>query len=281
MPPRPRRITLCADDYALHEGTDRAIIDLAASGRLDAVSCMTRSPRWPAAARALRDLPGGLRIGVHLNLTEAGVSPAGDYCSPLASVLLGAAARVLPRPRIRAVIDRHLDAYELALGRPPDHVDGHRHVHQFPGILDELAAALARRYPAEARPWLRATDPPTGLRSAKARAIVATRSWRWSSTLACHGLRCNPAFIGVYDFAPDPPRYVAAIRSGLVSAPDGALMMCHPAVGPAPADDAIAPARRMEHEFLASTGWTEALSRAGCLAGTGSAGPPPREVPCG
>lgn len=267
MPSGPRRITLCADDYGLHEGVDRGIVSLAVAGLLDAVSCMTRSPRWHAVAPALLDLPAGVETGVHLNLTEIGASSAGDFCRPLPQVLLGSFARVLPRRQIRATIDRHLDAFEAALGRPPDYVDGHRHVHQFPGVIDELATALSCRYPPQTLPWLRATDPPAGLSSTKARVIVATRSWRWRSILERHRLRCNPAFIGVYDLTPDRPRYLAAIERGLEAAVDGTLMMCHPALGESPPGDTIAAARAMEHEILSSATWPRMLACTGCVAG--------------
>lgn len=281
MPQGLRRIILCADDYALHGGVDQAIIGLSIAGRLDAVSCMTRSPGWPAAAPALRDTPAGLQIGVHLNLSEGCVAARGDHCRPLPRMLLESFARVVPRERIRATIERHLDAYEAAVGRPPDYVDGHQHVHQLPGVVEELAAALTRRYAPDRLPWLRATDPPAGLSSHKARIIVGTRSWQWRCVLERHGLRSNPAFVGVYDFTPDRPRYVAAIERGLRAAPDGTLMMCHPAIGPVPADDTIAAARQMEYEFLSALAWPDLLAETGCVAGVGNAVRHPTEVACG
>lgn len=278
MPSDPRHIVLCADDYALNEGVDRAIVELAIAGRLEAVSCMTRSPRWRSAAPVLRDLPAGVQTGVHLNLTEAGVGAADDFCRPLRRMLLGSIVRMLPREPIRDTIERHLDAYEAAIGRPPSYVDGHQHVHQFPVVLEELAAAMRRRYPTGQLPWLRATDPPPGLRSTKARVIVATRSYRWRAVLESHGIRCNPAFIGVYDFAPSRAPYEAALDESLVVAPANTLMMCHPAKGPASPDDTIAAARRMEYEFLASQAWSELLLRTGCSAGVGFPAATPVEV---
>lgn len=281
MPSGPRRIILCADDFALHAGVDRAIAELAMAGRLDAVSCMTRSPIWPAASPTLHDVPAGLQTGVHLNLTEACVASPGDHCRPLPRMLLESFARILPRERIRTTIERHLDAYEQALGKPPDYVDGHQHVHQLPGVIEELVTALTRRYGSQRLPWLRATDPPAGMASRKAWIIVGIRSWRWRSLLERHGLPSNPAFVGVYDLAPDRPRYSAAIRSGLMVCPDRTLMMCHPAIGPAPADDTIAAARRMEYEFLSSAAWPELLADTGCVAGVGSGVRHPTEVACG
>src|SRR3546814_20597197 len=42
------------------------------------------------------------------------------------------------------------------MGRAPDFVDGHQHVHQFPQIRAALLNELERRY-ASGRPWLRYT----------------------------------------------------------------------------------------------------------------------------
>jgi hypothetical protein len=140
-------------------------------------------------------------------------------------------------------------------------------------VIDELAAALMRRYPPETLPWLRATDPPAGLSSTKARVIVAIRSWRWRAVLERHRLRCNPAFIGVYDLTPDLPRYLAAIERGLEAAVDGTLMMCHPALGESPPGDTIAAARAMEHEVLSSDTWQRMLARTGCVAGVLTSSP--------
>ena len=69
-----RELTLCADDFGCSAAVDRAILDLAARGRLSDVSCMVGGPAWPGDAPTLAGLPalaqGRLRIGLHFNLTE-------------------------------------------------------------------------------------------------------------------------------------------------------------------------------------------------------------------
>ena len=67
---RPRHLVVCADDYGLSPGVNRAILGLAEAGRISATSCMTTGPGWPASAAALRTLDGRIGIGLHLNLTE-------------------------------------------------------------------------------------------------------------------------------------------------------------------------------------------------------------------
>ena len=48
---------------------------------------------------------------------------------------------------IRAEIERQLDTFEKHLGFPPDHIDGHEHVHVLPGIRQSLFEVVSRRYP--------------------------------------------------------------------------------------------------------------------------------------
>jgi predicted glycoside hydrolase/deacetylase ChbG (UPF0249 family) len=46
---------------------------------------------------------------------------------------------------IAAEIGRQLDAFTEHFGYPPDHIDGHQHVHALPGVRDALFKALAPR----------------------------------------------------------------------------------------------------------------------------------------
>ena len=57
---------------------------------------------------------------------------------------------VLDTDEIRAEVARQLDRFEAGLGFPPDHIDGHQHVHVLPGIRRALLTEVAQRY--RARP---------------------------------------------------------------------------------------------------------------------------------
>src|SRR6266704_6378516 len=69
----PRRIWLCADDYGLSPGVNRAIRDLIERGRLNATSVMTVGPAIGRdEVRALQDSAAGsprCAIGLHATLT--------------------------------------------------------------------------------------------------------------------------------------------------------------------------------------------------------------------
>jgi hypothetical protein len=77
----------------------------------------------------------------------------------LRSLILDAYTRRLDRRSIRAEIRLQLNAFEAALGRAPDYIDGHQHVHQLPGVRAELLDELAARYRTDQQPWLRCTVP--------------------------------------------------------------------------------------------------------------------------
>src|SRR5262249_57339219 len=70
---QPRRISLCADDYGMSQGVNRAIRDLIAKRRLSATSVMVVTPAFTRgeidelkAAAKERD---GFSIGAHVTLT--------------------------------------------------------------------------------------------------------------------------------------------------------------------------------------------------------------------
>src|SRR6185436_16082699 len=79
-------------------------------------------------------------------------------------------ARRVPRDEVRTELRRQLDAFEQALGRAPDFVDGHHHAQQLPGVRDVMVEDLRARGPS--RPWVRTCAEGIGpiLRRGVARA---------------------------------------------------------------------------------------------------------------
>lgn len=257
--PPSRAIVLCADDYALSEGVDRAILELAAAGRLTALGCLVQSPRWPAAARALASLRADVDIGLHFNLTEA---LGNAWRRPLPQLLAGSRLRLLPTVRLRASLEAQLDAFTGALQRPPDYVDGHRHVHQLPQIRDVLLDVLERR---GWRPWLRVTTPLVAADHSsafKARVIAALGAHQLAVRCRQTAWPHNPAFTGIYGFNTDVPGYLALLQNWFARMPADTLFMCHPGTDSTRlAVDPIAPARCVEYEALRSADFTRLLTR--------------------
>jgi predicted glycoside hydrolase/deacetylase ChbG (UPF0249 family) len=253
------RIAVCADDFGLHEGIDQAVLQLLAAGRLSAVSCMVHGPTWLSHAAALRQAPAD--IGLHLNFTEP--LPGAGPVFPLGGLVARACLRRLDRQAVAASIEQQLDAFEQALGRPPDFVDGHQHVHQLPGIREALLAALQRRH--AHKPWLRCTARPAdghgGLESSdrrKAAVIAALGAAGLARAAHRAGFAMNRALLGVYGFEGGAAAYRARLAHWLGEARTGDLLVCHPSAGML-SGDPIAPARAWEFEVLRSPGFERRL----------------------
>ena len=252
------RILLCADDYALHPAVDDAVQQLAAQGRLSATSCMTTAPRWREAARHLPALRQQLAVGLHFNLTEGhGAAPS----ARIGQVITQGYTGQLTVAAMRDAWRRQLDAFEDALGTPPDYVDGHQHVHQLPGIRTAMLQELTQRY-GTARPWIRSTMPAGRLRwQPKAAVIALLGGYTLTHQLQAQHWPTNQGFGGVYGFdAPTPDAYGQHMAQWLAACGDGSLLMCHPASGPVDGD-AIGLQRPIEFAYLQSAAFGEALAK--------------------
>ncbi len=241
----PRTLSLCADDFALSAPVSAGILALARAGRLQAVSCMTDSPRWAEDGPLLRDLPG-VEVGLHLNFTE--VLGKAEPVLPLGQLILQSWLRRLDTEAVRRSVQRQWQAFVTIMGRAPDFVDGHQHVHQFPQIREALLSHLQEQ---GFRGWVRQLD---GLRPTPGMAFkIFVLKLLGAATMSLRGrrlgLRRNRYFSGVYDFSPQAD-YRGLMRGWLASSPSATLIMCHPAEAGAP--DGIGAARLREFTYLQS-----------------------------
>ena len=254
-------IILCADDYALTAGVSRAVGELAAARRLSATSAMVTMPCWPAMAQRLVVHRGRIAVGLHLNLTLGAplgamprFAPTGTFPKRNA-VLVRALLGLVSRAEIRAEIERQLDAFERQLGFPPDHIDGHEHVHMLPGIRHGLLDVVSRRYPG-LKPLLR--DPADSWSAIAARGgmtpkakAVAALALGFGTNARRRGLPTNVGFSGFSSFDVDEP-YGEELERALLRPGPRHIVMCHP--GHADAElaalDPVVERRRMEYETL-------------------------------
>lgn len=237
-------IALCADDYGQHAGIDDAVCALLRQQRLTAVSCMSSAPRWHDAAPRLREHAGSADIGLHLNLTEGFGAPA----PALNALILRCLAGMAPVRQAREAFARQCDAFEAAMGRAPDFIDGHQHVHQLPGLAPLVLELASHRYGALA-PWVRNTAPLPGVPGLKPAVLARLGGNALAARLRAQGLRTNNGFGGVYGF--DSADYGALFGQWLACAGEGALLMCHPGMALQEADP-IARQRLIEYHFLNS-----------------------------
>jgi predicted glycoside hydrolase/deacetylase ChbG (UPF0249 family) len=270
-----RRIWLCADDYAMAPGIDRAIRDLVIRGRLNATSVMTASPNFSrAGADALAALNSGghrVAIGLHVTLTgpfhplTRGFRPLrrGAF-APIAIAGRDAMMRRYDEDGIAAEIAAQLEAFIHAFGRRPDFVDGHQHVHLFPQLREAFLKVVAEHAP---RAWVRQCGRVAGQSSAARDPkgwVIDRLSGKFRALALQAGLRTNPAFAGTYAFRPEAD-FARLFPTFLDNLPDGGLVMCHPGF----VDDALrrldplTDLREREHAYLAGEEFPRALAAHG------------------
>lgn len=260
------RFVLCADDFAMTDGVSRAIVDLAALGRLSATGAMTNRTGWRQWSREIAAHAQVLDIGVHLNLTCAAplggmplLAPSGEL-PPLAQVIKAAVLSAAARKEITAEINRQLDSFEQAMGRAPDFVDGHQHVHAMPGVRSLVLAELSKRYP-HLKPYLR--DPSDSIGAIRLRGVAVRKALTISGLAAgfgraakAAGFATNDSFAGVSPF--DPTRRFADDMARFLLAPGlRHLVMCHP--GHVDDElvrlDPVVATRPLEVQALRTDGW--------------------------
>ena len=259
-----RIINVCVDDFGQHEGINRAALDLADRHRVSAVSCLVAGPAWHSGAQELAAHAAGLEVGLHLNFTE-------DFgqgtCHSLTGLIVRAHGRLLGRARIREAIRWQFDRFEQAMGRVPDFVDGHQHVHQLPVIRTLLIDVMNERH-GLVRPWLRSTLPPARLNAGLPLSATLKSSligWLGARSLRAlarrQGYPQNNRLVGVYGFELSDVGYLEKIRTWLDCASDGDVLMCHPSV-PWTGGDPLQDARNQEYRALSSETFSALLESA-------------------
>ncbi|MGK7062167.1 ChbG/HpnK family deacetylase [Bradyrhizobium sp. 1050_B9_N1_2] len=274
-----RRIWLCADDYGISPGVNRAIRDLIERGRLNATSVMMVGPaiergEIEALQTAAKASPR-CAIGLHVTLS-APFRPLtmhfrpldGDMFVPFPKLLRAGLARRLDREFFRNEVKAQLAAFAEAFGRAPDFVDGHQHVQLYPQVRDGFVDAVSEAAP---KAWVRqgGRDLPLVQRLASPKAMVLDiLSAQFRRRAASAGLGFNPGFAGAYDFTREAD-FGALMRQFLEGLPDGGLVMCHPGF----VDDVLTgldpmtDVREREHAYLSGDGFARLLADGGVTLG--------------
>ncbi|MGA7325922.1 MAG: ChbG/HpnK family deacetylase [Rhodomicrobium sp.] len=256
-----RNLIINADDYAMDDGVDAAIIELAGKGPVTAASAMVLSPRWSDAARATRDAPQ-ISWGLHLDLTSHYAHESG-FGQSLPSLVFRANAGLLNRESICVTVDKQLSLFEERMGSAPCFVDGHQHVHHLPIVRDVILNALSERYGAGKAAVGFRICLSQRWRGLKAAIIGGTgaRTLRAMAEAGRHGI--NTDFAGVYDFAANAE--LPALWGRWLSRLSGRmpLIMCHVAKASSeyPSWDAIREARLREFDWLSSDEFRSFLAR--------------------
>jgi predicted glycoside hydrolase/deacetylase ChbG (UPF0249 family) len=266
-----KRIRLCADDYGLSRGVNRAICELVGARRLNAVSVMMVAPACGrddiAALEAAAQANPDCAIGLHVTLT-APFRPLTLHFRPLeadafprlGTLLLRAMARQLDPEIARAEIAAQIGAFAAAFGKPPAFVDGHQHVQLFPQVQDAFLTAVSEQAPGA---WVRqcGRTPGAPLPRDPKSLLLEGLSRAFRARAKAHGLRFNSGFSGAYDFS-NRRTFAALTAAFLGGLADGGLMMCHPGF----VDDELASLdpvtvqREREFEFLSGDAFPRLLA---------------------
>ena len=257
-----RRIWLCADDYGLSPGVNRAIRDLIERGRLNATSVMVVGPAIGRdEVSALQTAAAGsprCSIGLHVTLT-APFRPLtmhfqplnGGMFLPFPKVLRAGLLRRLDPEIIHAELMVQLAAFNELFGRAPDFVDGHQHAQLFPQVRDAFLTAVKAGAP---NAWVRqgGRNQPLAKRLGTPKALfldILSAQFRRRASRA--NIAFNPGFAGAYDFSQQPD-FSALMPQFLYGLPEGGLIMCHPGfVDETLASlDPLTVQREREHAFL-------------------------------
>jgi predicted glycoside hydrolase/deacetylase ChbG (UPF0249 family) len=268
----PRRIWLCADDYGLSPGVNRAIRDLIGRGRLNATSAMMVGPAIGrdevSALQAVAASSSRCAIGLHATLT-APFRPLTMHFQPIdggmfpgfPKLLRAGCMRRLDPEIIHAELIVQLTAFNDMFGRAPDFVDGHQHVQLFPQVRDAFLAAVKQAAP---NAWVR----QGGRRQPLARRLGAPKallldilSAQFRNRASRARIAFNPGFDGAYDFSRQPD-FGALMRRFLDELPEGGVIMCHPGF----VDDILVSLdpltvqREHEHAFLGGEDFPRVLA---------------------
>ena len=259
-----RRIWLCADDYGISPGVNRAIRDLIEKRHLNATSAMVVGPAIGRdevnALKAAAQANPRCAIGLHTTLT-APFRPLTLHFRPLDGGLFlphtkllrwGLTGR-LDSEVVHTEVKEQLAAFVDLFGRAPDFVDGHQHVQLFPGVREAFLAAVKQAAPeawirqcGRDRPWVQRLDSPKAF-------ILDVLSTQFRKRATRARLAFNPAFAGAYDFSQQPD-FGALMQQFLQGIPQGSVVMCHPGfvdevlIGL----DPLTTQREREYEYLKS-----------------------------
>lgn len=255
-----KHIVLCADDYGQSLPISQGIIKLISAQRLSAVSCLVNFPESEAHGKWLKTYQDQVDIGLHFNLTEGSpLSNAykkkyGEQFLSLPTLMRMAYTRRLALPVLVAECNAQLQRFVDVYSRPPDFMDGHQHVHQFPIIQNAVTEVFNIHMPKQA--YMRLAKPAWCFKHIKVLlkqiALFALGSSAFHERLRQQGILHNASFSGMYHFA---GAYEQWFKYFLRTINTQGLIMCHPSLDGFATKDGIAKARYQEYLYLISDGF--------------------------
>lgn len=141
---RPEQWYFTADDWGLSPGVNRGILELAKKGVVRRVSAMADASYLSEGLEELKAIPG-IALGLHFNLTYAFNTPLPFGWTSPSSALFSCLSKVIwGKTAFQNTVKKELLRQFRALtekGLQLDYVDGHHHIHVYPGVGRAVAEA--------------------------------------------------------------------------------------------------------------------------------------------
>jgi len=146
-----RRIVFCADDLGISPGTNAGIRAAAMQGLVKETSFCVTGIAAKEGAQIAKELAPTLSVGLHLTFTLGrsltgplhGLTDDKGNFLPLATTLKACLFNKTEADQVAREVEAQLT--RLAdLGVKPSHLNGHHHVHCFPGIRESVIQAMSR-----------------------------------------------------------------------------------------------------------------------------------------
>lgn len=264
-----RQIWLVADDYGLSPGVNEAILKLLHSKRLSGTGCMTAFPEWPQVAKHLQDVPEDTAIGLHLTLTDQVAATGASALAPmgilpsLPQLALKGLTSTMMLEAAHQELDLQYSRFVEAMGRAPDYIDGHQHIHFLP-VVRQWLKALPKRLGGASLPFLRGAPKiayaPSGVRG-KA-SIAALLASGFNAHAKSIGFVAHGPLAGFYKWN-DQNAFALALEQGFKNLPDNSVFMCHPGICDdiLRTRDKLLEPREVEFSFLASDTFHDMIVR--------------------
>lgn len=246
----PGLLVVNADDFGESSATTRGILEAMDAGAVTSTTILANHPGTPEALGHARERGRSASFGVHLNLCEG---PALVGLAAARSLVDGTGCLLPKRTQGWRALARRIDLRDVErelraqiarvrdAGVEVSHLDGHKHLHQLPGVAG-VVAALAREHGIERVRCTRERGRGAADASPASRGARLLRGWLAASfarQAAALGLRSPEETLDLHELliaaGPGPRlRRLSALRAP-------AEIFCHPG-----ARDSAAPFERTE-----------------------------------
>jgi chitin disaccharide deacetylase len=255
-----KKITICADDYGQNISVSKGILELIRNHRISAVSCLVNREDFSFYAYQIKPFEDKIDIGLHFNLTD-------DY--NLAGLLIRSKLHLLQRTDIEVEFNRQLNRFVKIMGRSPDFIDGHQHVHHLPVVCDAIFNICEKRIK-DKKPYIRYVNYkkfkqlPAG--KLKNLIIKVAADLHFEKKLIALNIPYNKSFAGIYDFK-DSVKYALIFPQFLAMIQNHGLIMCHAGMLSNDPDDPITKCRYDEWQYFMSDQFLVDCQNAGVVIG--------------